>query len=77
MWGQCRAGVGKQALNLDKETVDRVLVRAEENKVENFAARGPGVRGIGGGGGGEGVRSWFADIENGVALKQLCKMWEL
>lgn len=47
---------------MDKETVDRVLVRAEEKRVENFAARGPGVRGIGGGGGGEGVRSWFADI---------------
>lgn len=62
IWGQYRAGVGKQALNLDKETVDRVLVRAEEKRVENFAARGPGVRGIGGGGGGEGVRSWFADI---------------
>ena len=62
IWGQCRAGVGKQALNLDKETVDSVLVRAEEKRAENFVARGPGVRGIGGGGGGEGVRSWFEDI---------------
>lgn len=49
---------------MDRETVDRVLIRAEEKRVENFAARGPGVRGIGGGGGGEGVvRSWFADME--------------
>lgn len=53
---------------MDKETVDRVLVRAEEKRVENFAARGPGVRGIGGGGGGDGVRSWLADIRRRVEL---------
>lgn len=48
------AVVGKQALNLESDTVDSVLVRADENSVENLAARGPGVRGMGGKGGGEG-----------------------
>lgn len=45
--------MGKQALNFDRETVESDLVRADEKRVKNLDARGPGVRGIGGNGGGE------------------------
>lgn len=54
MRGACSAAVGKHALNLDSDTVDSVFVSADENSVENLDARGPGVRGMGGRGGGEG-----------------------
>lgn len=62
MCGECAAGVGKQALNLLRETVESVLLSAFVKSVENFMARGPGVRGIGGAGGGEGERSLGSGI---------------
>lgn len=54
MCGARAAAVGKQALNFDSETVESVFVSADEKSVENLDARGPGVRGMGGKGGGEG-----------------------
>ena len=54
MRGACAAAVGKHAPNLDSDTVDSVLVSADEKSVKNLDARGPGVRATGGKGGGEG-----------------------
>lgn len=49
--------MGKHALNFDRDTVERVLVSADEKSVKNLEARGPGVRGMGGKGGGDGEGS--------------------
>lgn len=69
--GTCFAGVGKHAAKLAYELARSVRARASEKTCCRRDARGPGVRGTGAGGGGEGdaALSPLWDVVEGIVGK--------